>query len=43
LIKAGAEIIGRPAGVVRPPLVMPTPGEYATLREIIEKNQLLDQ
>jgi 5-dehydro-4-deoxyglucarate dehydratase len=38
LIKAGAEIIGRPAGAVRPPLVMPTPGEYAALSEIIEKN-----
>jgi 5-dehydro-4-deoxyglucarate dehydratase len=40
LIKAGADIIGRSAGAVRPPLVMPTTGEYAELKAIVEKNNL---
>lgn len=36
LIKAGARIIGRDAGEVRPPLVMPTPAEVAELEKIIQ-------
>lgn len=35
LIKAGAEIIGRPAGSVRAPLVMPASGELEVLRKLI--------
>ncbi len=42
LIKAGAEIIGRPAGKVRYPLQMPTESEVAQLKAIIDKgNQLV--
>lgn len=37
LIKAGAGIIGRSAGEVRAPLVMPTPDEVAELEQIIER------
>ena len=39
LIKAGAEIIGRGAGNVRAPLVMPTTEEVATLAEIIKNGK----
>ncbi len=39
LIKAGATIIGRTAGEVRPPLSMPTDAEMAELKELIEKNK----
>ncbi|MCE8010296.1 5-dehydro-4-deoxyglucarate dehydratase [Halomonas daqingensis] len=35
LIKAGAEIIGRPAGSVRAPLVMPTPEERSRLEKLV--------
>ena len=38
LIKAGAEIIGRTAGAVRPPLSMPTAAEYEELKELITRN-----
>ena len=38
LIKAGAEIIGRTAGAVRPPLSMPTAAEYEELKELIARN-----
>ncbi|MBD2756678.1 5-dehydro-4-deoxyglucarate dehydratase [Spirosoma validum] len=38
LIKAGAKIIGRSAGDVRPPLTMPTDAEVAELKTIIEKS-----
>ena len=38
LIKAGAKIIGRSAGDVRAPLVMPTPEHYAELEKIIKAN-----
>jgi 5-dehydro-4-deoxyglucarate dehydratase len=38
LIKAGAEIIGKSAGAVRPPLSMPTAAEYEELKELIAKN-----
>lgn len=38
LIKAGAEIIGRSAGNVRPPLTMPTEAEVAELKALIERN-----
>ena len=38
LIKAGAEIIGRTAGAVRPPLSMPTASEYEELKELIARN-----
>ena len=37
LIKAGAQIIGRTAGQVRAPLVMPKPDEVAELEKMIEK------
>lgn len=37
LIKAGARLIGKDAGEVRPPLVMPTPEEEAVLKELIER------
>ena len=37
LIKAGAKIIGRSAGDVRPPLTMPTEVEVAELARIIQK------
>lgn len=36
LIKAGAKLIGKNAGDVRPPLVMPSPEETAELQELIE-------
>jgi 5-dehydro-4-deoxyglucarate dehydratase len=36
LIKAGAKIIGKSAGDVRPPLTMPTEAETAELKRIIE-------
>nr|WP_206022416.1 5-dehydro-4-deoxyglucarate dehydratase [Halomonas bachuensis] len=35
LIKAGADLIGRPAGSVRAPLVMPTQEELSRLEELI--------
>lgn len=38
LIKAGAKIIGKSAGNVRPPLTMPTDVEVEQLRELIFKN-----
>jgi len=38
LIKAGAEIIGRSAGNVRPPLSMPTESEYEELKNLIDAN-----
>jgi 5-dehydro-4-deoxyglucarate dehydratase len=38
LIKAGAEIIGRSAGNVRPPLSMPTDAEISELKELIERS-----
>lgn len=41
LIKAGAEIIGRSAGQVRPPLVMPKPDETAELERIIKAGTAL--
>ncbi len=37
LIKAGADIIGKSAGKVRPPLVMPNETELEILRELINK------
>ncbi|MCP1367646.1 5-dehydro-4-deoxyglucarate dehydratase, partial [Halomonas sp. BBD48] len=37
LIKAGADIIGRPAGSVRAPLEMPTPEERNVLEKLIGK------
>ncbi|MDX2045226.1 MAG: 5-dehydro-4-deoxyglucarate dehydratase [Chitinophagaceae bacterium] len=36
LIKAGAKLIGKSAGDVRPPLTMPTEAETAELKKIIE-------
>ncbi|CAH0997930.1 putative 5-dehydro-4-deoxyglucarate dehydratase [Emticicia aquatica] len=39
LIKAGAKIIGKSAGDVRPPLTMPTDGEVEELRQLIEQNK----
>ncbi|MDC6365920.1 MULTISPECIES: 5-dehydro-4-deoxyglucarate dehydratase [Flavobacteriaceae] len=41
LIKAGAEIIGKPAGDVRAPLEMPSKTEKAELKKMIEKAQTL--
>jgi len=38
LIKAGAKIIGKSAGNVRPPLSMPTDADYAELEKIIKAN-----
>lgn len=38
LIKAGAKIIGRSAGNVRPPLTMPAQAEIAELESIIKRN-----
>ncbi|MBX2871625.1 MAG: 5-dehydro-4-deoxyglucarate dehydratase [Saprospiraceae bacterium] len=35
LIKAGARLIGKDAGEVRPPLIMPTPEETAELKQMI--------
>jgi len=37
LIKAGAEIIGRPAGSVRAPLAMPSKEECQQLKDLIDK------
>jgi 5-dehydro-4-deoxyglucarate dehydratase len=37
LIKAGVNIVGKPVGKVRPPLVYPSPAEEAELKAIIEK------
>ncbi len=39
LIKAGAKLIGRSAGDVRPPLTMPTEAEIAELQQIIEQSK----
>lgn len=39
LIKAGASIIGRSAGDVRPPLSMPTAAEIQELKALIEHNK----
>lgn len=41
LIKAGAKIIGRSAGDVRPPLTMPTAEQVAELEKIIQAGQSL--
>ncbi len=42
LIKAGARLIGKDAGAVRPPLVMPSQTEIAELQELIQvANQLV--
>lgn len=38
LIKAGAKLIGRSAGDVRPPLSMPTESEVSELQDIINQN-----
>lgn len=38
LIKAGAKIIGKSAGDVRPPLTMPNDADYAALEAIIKAN-----
>lgn len=40
LIKAGATIIGKSAGNVRPPLSMPTEADTLFLKELIERNAL---
>lgn len=43
LVKAGAKLIGRSAGEVRPPLVMPTQEEVKILEDIIQQSaSLLD-
>jgi 5-dehydro-4-deoxyglucarate dehydratase len=42
LIKAGAKIIGRDAGDVRAPLVMPTPEEVSSLKTIIEQSMRVE-
>jgi 5-dehydro-4-deoxyglucarate dehydratase len=39
LIKAGAKLIGKSAGDVRPPLTMPTAIEVEELRKIIEQSK----
>lgn len=36
LIKAGAQLVGRPAGAVRPPLMMPNEAECQQLKALIE-------
>lgn len=41
LVKAGADLIGKPAGDVRSPLEMPTPNERKELKVLIEKASLL--
>ena len=41
LIKAGAALIGKPAGEVRPPLEMPSSTEIEELKELIEKSDTL--
>ena len=40
LIKAGAKLIGRSAGDVRPPLTMPTDAEIDELKRIIEQSAI---
>jgi 5-dehydro-4-deoxyglucarate dehydratase len=40
LIKAGAKIIGKTAGDVRPPLSMPTEAEVKKLERIILENKI---
>lgn len=39
LIKAGAKLIGKSAGNVRPPLMMPTDSEIAELQIILDQNK----
>jgi 5-dehydro-4-deoxyglucarate dehydratase len=39
LIKAGAKLIGKNAGDVRPPLTMPTEAELAEFQRIIEQSK----
>lgn len=39
LIKSGARLIGKDAGDVRPPLVMPTPAETKELKELIDMSR----
>ena len=41
LIKAGADIIGKPAGSVRAPLVMPSEEEKNELQTLIDKAKTL--
>lgn len=41
LIKAGARLIGKPAGDVRPPLVMPNEAETSLLETLIERAKAL--
>ncbi|MBZ9560187.1 MULTISPECIES: 5-dehydro-4-deoxyglucarate dehydratase [unclassified Modicisalibacter] len=41
LIKAGAALIGKPAGAVRAPLVMPTADERNTLKALVERAETL--
>ena len=41
LIKAGAELTGRPSGSVRAPLEMPNQDEIEELKKLIEKSKLL--
>ncbi|MHB0775368.1 5-dehydro-4-deoxyglucarate dehydratase [Halomonas sp. WWR20] len=41
LIKAGTELVGRPAGAVRTPLTMPDDQEKATLKALIESADTL--
>ena len=43
LIKAGAKLIGRSAGEVRPPLTMPTEAEVAELKKIIDQSATLNE
>lgn len=41
LIKAGCQLIGKSAGDVRAPLIMPTPAEMLQLKKIIDKEEEL--
>lgn len=41
LIKAGCQLIGKSAGNVRAPLIMPTPSELVELQKIIDKEEEL--
>lgn len=41
LIKAGCELIGKSAGAVRAPLIMPSAAELLELQEIIDKEEAL--
>ena len=41
LIKAGCQLIGKSAGDVRSPLVMPTPNEMKELQILIDKENAL--